>query len=510
MTADTSYEDIPYENYAFPGTHPNRLAGLLRLAGGTAAAPATARVLELGCAAGANLLPMGVELPRARFVGVDLSAGQVAAGEALRRQAGIDNVELRCANVMDIDAAWGRFDYILMHGLYSYVPPIVQDKLLAICRDHLAPGGGAYIGFNVLPGWHFNAGVREMLIDHVAGEPVIARRPTRAREYLAFLAAHAPQDARGQQIRELAKRLESRPDAYLYHEYLESENRPIRFGEFMKKAQAHGMRYVGESALSPLGIERLPPPMRDAIVGMAGDDPLRREQLIDDLTGRTLRCALLTTADSAARPTPRAECLDLLHLATIVRLDGPPVATMDAIDQPLVLSDGRKIKLTTPSTMYRAAFGLLIAASPQAIGFDDLLGRARALSQSKASVDDDRRTLRANLLEAFHHGIVEPLAEPWTCGEAGERPAASALARAQATAGHGITTLHHKQLFPPPKVREMIPLMDGSRSVAQLVDAVLPGMPAAPGMDAQAHRAGVGRDFANVLAYLRGHGLFAG
>ena len=73
----TSYDEMPYINKAFPQTHPDRIGTIARLFGLLPPDPETCRVLELVCASGANLIPMAVELPHARFVGIDLSQRQV-------------------------------------------------------------------------------------------------------------------------------------------------------------------------------------------------------------------------------------------------------------------------------------------------------------------------------------------------------------------------------------------------------------------------------------------------
>ena len=149
-----SYDEIPYDSKPLFATHPDCLcvAGRLR---GLAAAPATnCRVLELGCATGGNLIPMAYGLPESRFVGIDLSPVQIAAGQELCRQVGLKNIELKTASIADLDESWGKFDYIICHGVFSWVPPAIRDKILGSCRQLLAPAGVAYVSYNTYPGWH--------------------------------------------------------------------------------------------------------------------------------------------------------------------------------------------------------------------------------------------------------------------------------------------------------------------------------------------------------------------
>ena len=62
-----SYEQLPYESGPHYPTHPDCLASVATLMGMAPADVSTARVLELGCGNGGNLIPMASVLPQARF-----------------------------------------------------------------------------------------------------------------------------------------------------------------------------------------------------------------------------------------------------------------------------------------------------------------------------------------------------------------------------------------------------------------------------------------------------------
>src|SRR5262245_16820704 len=162
----TSYEEVPYESKPIPGSHPDSLATMAILCGMQPPPIDRCRVLELGCAAGGNLLPMAQTVPDGRFVGIDLSPRQVADGQALIDALGLTNLELRALSILDVGEDFGTFDYIICHGVFSWVPREVQDKILAICRRHLAPNGVAYVSYNTYPGWHLRGMVRDMLTYH--------------------------------------------------------------------------------------------------------------------------------------------------------------------------------------------------------------------------------------------------------------------------------------------------------------------------------------------------------
>src|SRR6476469_9617489 len=128
--AATAYDVVSYPGHSYPQTHPDRLATIATLYGLTPPPPETCRVLELGCGDGANLLPVAYTLPGSTCVGIDLAADALARGQAAAAELGLGNLSLQQLDVTEISRDFGQFDYIIAHGLYSWVPPHVQEKVL--------------------------------------------------------------------------------------------------------------------------------------------------------------------------------------------------------------------------------------------------------------------------------------------------------------------------------------------------------------------------------------------
>src|SRR5918911_1739161 len=126
------YDRVPYSNYPYAQTHPDRLATVAILHGLEPPDPFSARVLEIGCGAGGNLMAMAAATPGIRALGVDLAAAPIADGQAAIRETGLRNVELRQADVRELTAnAVGEFDYIVAHGVYGWIPADARDALMA-------------------------------------------------------------------------------------------------------------------------------------------------------------------------------------------------------------------------------------------------------------------------------------------------------------------------------------------------------------------------------------------
>jgi SAM-dependent methyltransferase len=140
-----------------------------------------ARVLEIGCAAAGNLIPFAATHPLARTVGIDLSQVHIDQGRRRVRALGLDNVELMHGDVAHLDlAAVGQFDFIICHGVYSWVPDEVQDAILAACGQLLSPAGVAYVGYNTYPGWKAKEIVRDAMLLSAGDSATIDEKVRRA------------------------------------------------------------------------------------------------------------------------------------------------------------------------------------------------------------------------------------------------------------------------------------------------------------------------------------------
>ena len=191
----SAYDQVLYAGLPFSQTHPDRLASLATLFGMQPAPVERCRVLELACANGGNLIPMAFELPGSEFVGIDMALAGIRTGRDEIAALGLANIRLEHMDIMDAGPELGMFDYIIAHGLYSWVPDQVRDRLLAVAKANLAPEGVAYVSYNALPGCRIREMFRDMLLFHVRGVSQPEARVEHAREFLECVVAS--QDARG-------------------------------------------------------------------------------------------------------------------------------------------------------------------------------------------------------------------------------------------------------------------------------------------------------------------------
>ena len=288
------------ESGVYYQTHPDRLAVAAALRGITAENVESCRVLEIGCASGSNLIPMAEQLPGSGFVGIDLSERQIETGSSIVRELELANIELRCQDIMEFPDDAGQFDYIIAHGVYSWVPPDVQQKLLAICRAHLSPKGIAYISYNTYPGWRLKEVAREMMLYHARQTDDPAQHMARGRQIVQFVSEHTPDAGFYRDVlRDNQKSVAAGSDEYLLHDQMEVVNDPRYFWQFIEEAKAYGLEYIGESSGDRDPWLKISGPVREMIAKMSADR-LEREQYLDFLVNRTFRGSVLCLAEPAA------------------------------------------------------------------------------------------------------------------------------------------------------------------------------------------------------------------
>lgn len=475
-----SYDELPYPSQAFVQTHPDRLATLARVFGLQPPPVEGARVLELGCASGGNLVPMAYALPGSRFTGVDLSARQVDEGRVRVAALGLRNVRIQAASITDVDERWGVFDYIICHGVYSWVEPGVQDWILRTAGRLLSPQGVAYVSYNTYPGWHLRESVRHMMRYHAMPFETPAERVGQARALLDFLAGAVPQEghAYGQVLARELDLLARCSDSYLYHEHLEPTNAPLYFHQFVDRAATHGLQYLAEAELGAMLTGRFPPEVA-ATLEHISSDIVHLEQYMDFVRNRQFRQTLLCRQGLPVRRALSPGVMQGLLLATAARREGEGALDLDPGVQVTWRASGGALA-TASHPVSKAALALLAQRWPLGWPLEDLLAEAGRL----AGRTGDVALPMQDLFQCVLSGVVELRSwQPPCTSEVSERPQASAVARLEAQAGPVVTNLRHEAVSLDTWTAGLLALLDGSRGrrdieAAMAASALTPPHPA--------------------------------
>ena len=464
---DASYDEVPYDGGLAEGTHPDRLAVIAGLFGIAAPPVETASVLEIGCGVGSNLLPMAYSLPNASFLGIDPSERQIDMARDRAERLGLSNVRLEVADIRDYESLGGPFDYIICHGVFSWVPEDVRAAILQACRELSTPNGLSVISYNVLPGFYSRLPVRDLLRFHAQRFPNTEDRIAQARSMIEFFgqavsAVHHATSPYAGAMKGEVESLGPHSDAYVMHEHLADTNVAFYYHDFVAQASAAGLQCIGDTTFSTMLLENYPPELK-ATLHEISPDQVTLEQFNDFLTNRMFRRTILSRAgvpvDRAVPPERIQQCL------------------FRGVVQPEPDGSWRIDKtpgLTAPvkGEAVLAVLQSLYGSVPPVLTFDQLLASIpeEAWPPEVADGDARRRHLSGILLSLFAHDAVElRVTAPRVASEIRERPVAYLPARLAASSGiDWLQGPYHNSVYFEEFVKALVPLLDGTRDLSEL------------------------------------------
>ncbi len=425
--------------------------------------------MELGAGDGAHLIPLALEARDSEFWGVDLAAAAVARGQQRIEQLGLQNVRLLAGDVASLQLDT-QFDYVISHGVFSWVDANVQEGLLQTVKRHLAPRGLAYISYATYPGCHLREMVRNLMLFHTARLPQTTDAVEEGLRFVQFvLDRQFGGSAYAATLKQELERMQNHPLGYAFHDDLAEHNTPIYFGEFVERARAHELEFFGESVFSYFDEPRLSPEERATILQLSGGDLVTFEQYLDFLRGRAFRQTLL--CHPGMRPQTGYELTRLQGLWAASSMKQIPASEADEPGRvTFVAAVGTRI--SAQDAYVKAALTELAGAWPGALRVADLA--AGVVSQVGGS-DEDRERGRTAILETLLRAAAIKMIElettpPAVAAKVSERPVANPLARAEAERHEILTNLWHQRLRLEDEVsRYLLTLLDGTRDRGALL-----------------------------------------
>lgn len=413
-------------------------------------------MLEIGCGNGENLVSAATYLPRAHFVGFDLAAGAIAAGVQAAKASAAPNVQLFAADIRQVRRdglaghAPGSFDYVIAHGMYSWVPEPVREDLLAVMRSALGRNGVGFLSINALPGWELRRALRELARDKTASIDAPDAKVAATLRLVKEIGSSG-KDARGffgvlsAAAREYEEHItRATPDEapfsrYVFHDLLAEHNDAFSVTEVTQRLARAGLRLVCETPL------------------------------------HTTRAGTFTdlATEMARTGTPFLQVL-------VQRDDAEPARGPDASAVPALFL-WADLTPVSPGT-YKTTTGALV----RPVG-DDGLARAVdhapgfVLVRDLADHDESRERVATQLFAGFCEGVFTLVTErpPHVATRASKRPrvaehvrtrAESAVTRGAASAV--VTSAIHRSFRVPWSELAVVRLLDGRRTVAEIaVDA---------------------------------------
>jgi methyltransferase-like protein/2-polyprenyl-3-methyl-5-hydroxy-6-metoxy-1,4-benzoquinol methylase len=481
----TIYDVVGYPATVYLETHPARLEVVAALHGLKPTPARQARVLEVGSFDGANLIPLAYELEGAHFLGFDIAGEPIERGKQVVEQLGLKNIELRQQDLLQFNSAVdGMWDYIIVHGLYSWVPVAMRKDILKLCRDALSPHGVAFISFNAYPGSFLRDMVHSILEYHVEGVTEPEQRVGDIMNMIRLLAENAGDETRHREVLQNEfKDLAVRSPQAVFHDELAPEHHPLYFHEFASQIAEAGLQYVGEAQPFENQSRWWSDEMMDVLRKVEEERGyIAREQYMDFLKNRRFRLSLVTHAEAPVSQSLSLDTLASCYFGSTARPEGNEADLAPGVNVEFKAPGG--IAVETDSAIAKAALLHLQASWPEMLSFDNLRQKARALVEDAVGhdapgyvgPDEDHGSLLRLVSHMYLSGLMDIRSTPpKVTNRAGEYPTASPIARLQAAAqAPAITTLHHQTISLDDSVgRYLIQIMDGTRTHEDIIKAML-------------------------------------
>lgn len=315
MTANTNdvqqtiYSELGYKSMPFPYTTPATLEAYAALVGVAAPNPKTARVLELGATYGGNIISQALFNPDATFVGIELSQEQVEKGNEVIANAGLTNVSLIQSDIASIGSEIGTFDYIIAHGVYSWVDDGVKEALLRLINEHLAEDGIAYVSYNTYPGWHTMEEVRQLMMfsnrdkTQFNHKEKVLHGKTIGSIVGSQILKYDNLKERNSKFLGALRSVMQKDDYYVGHDHLEPNNDPVYFYQFNDHLAAHNLAYLCDADLTLSMVRSFDADIADTLDKLAPNDHVAQEQYLDFMLDTTFRKSIICKAKHAEAVT---------------------------------------------------------------------------------------------------------------------------------------------------------------------------------------------------------------
>ncbi|MDE1463515.1 methyltransferase regulatory domain-containing protein [Spartinivicinus poritis] len=482
QTIAQAYNETLYRSDPFVKTHPEHLASLGVLFGFTPVNPLQCRVLEIGCAMGGNLIPMAMNYPDSEFIGIDISKNQIDIATNQAASLRLNNIKLLNVSIEQVDEHFGQFDFIICHGVFSWVPAQVQQKILEVCKKHLSEFGIAYISYNVHPGWHIKNIVKDLMRLRTQ-KSSLENKVKDAKAIVELYAKYAVDNASypfKNIFEQQLEHLNNVPDHYILHEHLADFNIPYYFYDFMTLAKRHQLTYLCDASFSDNFISNLPEDHQQQILDYS-EDRVMVEQYYDFTVARTFRSSLLVHDQHLINPIVETQRIRLLSLVSDLKLKEKQFNLTDKSDVQFISRSKVSPELTASIPITKAALRSLEESWPCSLSFNELFQQSYqklglSIDEQQSDIlEKDIQQLCDDIITAFQASSLRlfRVNPPLCVNQVSDKPLVSPLISQQLRDNQEVfTTQHHETLSLDNNLKYFIPYLNGTHTQSELASTV--------------------------------------
>ena len=457
----TFIDELPYTSQAMPYTHPNHLATIAQIFGMQAAQPR--RILELACGDGSNILGIAQSLPQSECWAIDKSESKIIQARQVADKAKLQNVTFKIMDILELDETVGKFDYIIVHGIYSWGSNEVKAHILKLCKQLLSEKGIAYVSYDTSPASDSRRIVRQMLRYHSMGMKDSQQRLEQLHALFQFLIAANKEDntAYSLMLQEEYQIFQQLPQPEYYLDYIDADNEPVLFTEFMQRANAQELDYLGDTFIKTMLPQNLSADIQQNLAAFE-HNIVQQEQYMDFARNRRYRHTLLVHQGTELDRNLDVNLIKDFYLCCDFQIKEVEGALH------FISSHGT---ITTEDAAVQKIFALLSKHYPQVVKLDDLISQSETQPSAQAIYE--------TVFSCCMQGIIELHQQPTTYRTyIAEQPFASPLIRAQIELGKTqVTNLRNEPIEVSNALcLHLLPYLDGQYNYSDLERLIQHGL----------------------------------
>jgi methyltransferase-like protein/SAM-dependent methyltransferase len=369
-----SYDVLAYPSFIFPQTHPDRLSAIAKILGMNPAPAEKCRVLELGCGTGTNLNWLAHNLPESEFIGIDLAQIHISEAEKNKAELELQNVSFFSKDVLEISQeTFGKFDYIIAHGLFSWVPDFVREKTLQLYDELLNPNGVGFISYNVYPGFHRRQIVRDIMRFYTQKIENPLEKVREGVDFIEFLSSHAD-GLTEQMFKHELEDFARRRAENIYHDDFAEINQPFYFTEFIAEAEKHNLQFLSECDYFPHQPNNLPDEAAKRFSEISRNT-IEYEQYSDFVKCRQFRQTLLCKKDINLDRESDPLKIKNFYISSLFKADSPNIdLAPNSVKQ---FINDKNTRIDVSHNLTKVVLALLSNSGWHLLKFEDLIKQSR-------------------------------------------------------------------------------------------------------------------------------------
>lgn len=413
--------------------------------------------------------------PTAECTGIDNATEQIVSGRQAIHEIGLNNIELINSDFGALTDSSKHYDYIICHGVFSWIPTEQQDRLLATIKQLLAPQGLAYLSYNCLPGWQSRDALRRLLLEQTDAISDNTEKIRVARELMGWLLEILCDDyspyALG--LKSELENIQHHSDSFILHELLNSHTSAMYFSAFAKKLAEHHLRFMCEARFGRTLSHRLTKEgvsCEKCLSTSLDNHQLNVESFLSYIYPTALRRSLICHDHQIPLNYPRIDQIRSFFLASPLVPTSPP-ELHDSVVNEYAAPQGFMVEVKEP--LFKEALAIMADKWPQAISFKELSEELSLTHQHISKNDKTDKKLIDFLFDFYCQELIElysaPL--PFTLSIR-DKPQISALARWQLQNQNWATNLRHEYVILNEFGRSVAKLCNGRNSPADIANAI--------------------------------------